>query len=128
MLHVPYIATERRALCHTTCCTPCIVIFFVFLLLRFYFVGSGQAAVTGVVPTYPWFLPSVFIAHRVQQSHCSSICYRVMLTHALAPSASQFFHKKNSLRVVTTMRSASLELTKTDQYQARGLPDTPPRP
>ena len=42
----------------------------------------------------PRVLPSTFIAHRVQQSHCSSIFHRVLLTHALALSASQFVHKK----------------------------------
>ena len=68
-----------------------------------------------------------FIAHRVQQSHCSSNFHRVLLTHALALSASQFEHKKKSPRIYTSMHSAGLELTKlTYLYQARGLPDTPP--
>ena len=48
----------------------------------------------------------------VQQSHCSSIFHRVLLTHALALSASQFLLKKSSLRIYTSMRSAELELTK----------------
>ena len=68
--------------------------------------------VTGVVPSPPRFLPSIFFAHRVQQSHCSSISHRVLLTHALALSASQFVHKKKSQRVYTSMHSAALELTK----------------
>ena len=68
--------------------------------------------VTGVVPSPPRFLPSLFIAHRVQHSHCSSICHRVLLTHALALSASQFVHKKKSQRIYTSMHSAGLELTK----------------
>ena len=68
--------------------------------------------VTGVVPPPPRFLPSIFIAHRVQQSHCSSISHRVLLTHALALSASQFVHKKKSQRIYTSMHSAGLELTK----------------
>ena len=34
---------------------------------------SGQAVVTGVVPSPPLYVPSRFIAHRVQHSHCSSI-------------------------------------------------------
>ena len=72
-----------------------------------------QAVVTGVVPSPPRFLPSTFIEHRVQQSHCSSIRYhRVLLTHALALSASQFVHKKKSQRIDTSMRSAGFELTK----------------
>ena len=60
---------------------------FVFFA-NFYFPASGQAVVTGVVPSPPRFLPSIFIAHRVQQSHCSAM-FRVLLTHALALSASQ---------------------------------------
>ena len=68
--------------------------------------------VTGVVPSPPRFLPSIFIAHRVQQPHCSSIFHRVLLTHALALSASQFVHKKKSQRVYTSMHSEGLELTK----------------
>ena len=34
---------------------------------------SGQAVVTGVVPSPPRYVPSIFIAHRVQHSHSSSI-------------------------------------------------------
>ena len=67
---------------------------------------------TGVIPSPPGFLPSIFIAHRVQQSHCSSIVHRVLLTHALALSASQFVHKRKSQRMYTSMHSAGLELTK----------------
>ena len=90
---------------------PGIYIFFLFFS-RFYFPASGQAVVTGVVPSPPRFLPSIFIAYRVQQSHCSSIFHRVFLTHALALSASQFVHKKKSQRIFTSMHSAGLELTK----------------
>ena len=68
--------------------------------------------VTGVIPSPPRFLPSIFIAHRVQQSHCSSIVHRMLLTHALALSASQFVHKEKSQRIYTSMHSAGLELTK----------------
>ena len=68
--------------------------------------------VTGVIPSPPRFLPSIFIAHRVQQSHCSSIVHRMLLTHALELSASQFVHKKKSQRIYTSMHSAGLELTK----------------
>ena len=70
--------------------------FFFFFLAHFYFPASGQAVVTGFIPSPPRFLPSIFIAHRVQQSHRSSIVHRVLLTHALALSASQFVHKKKS--------------------------------
>ena len=41
---------------------------FFFARLRF-FQASGQAVVTGVVPSPPRFLLSFFIVHRVQQSH-----------------------------------------------------------
>ena len=68
--------------------------------------------VTGVIPSPPRFLPSIFIAHRVQQSRCSSIVHRMLLTQALALSASQFVHKKKSQRIYTSMHSAGLELTK----------------
>ena len=85
---------------------------FFFPSSHFYFPAFGQAVVTDVVPSPPRFLPSFFIAHRVQQSHCSSIFYRVLLTHALALSASQFVHKKKSLRIYTSMHSGGLELTK----------------
>ena len=87
-------------------------VFFFFFFAHFYFPASGQAVVTGVVPSPPRFLPSIFFAHRVQQSHCSSIFHRVLLTHALALSASQFVHKKKSQRIFTSMHSAGLELTK----------------
>ena len=68
--------------------------------------------ITGVVPSSPRFLPSIFIAHRVQQYHCSSIFHRVLLTHALPLSASQFVHKKKSPRIYTSMHSGGFELTK----------------
>ena len=44
--------------------------FFIFCL-TFTFPASGQAVVSGVVSS-PQYVPSVFIAHRVQHSHCSS--------------------------------------------------------
>ena len=86
--------------------------FFFFFSSHFYFPASGQAVVTGVVPSPLRFLPSIFIAHRVQQSHCSSIFHRVLLTHALALSASQFEHKKKFQRIYTSMNATGLELTK----------------
>ena len=73
--------------------------------------------VIGVVPSFPRFLPSFFIAHKVQQSHCSSIFHRVLLTHALVLSASQsVVHKKKSQRMYTSMHSAGLEPTKKLTY------------
>ena len=68
--------------------------------------------VTGVVPFPPRFLPSIFIAHRVQQFHCSTIFHGVLLTHALALSASQFVHKKKSQRIYTSKHSGGFVLTK----------------
>ena len=65
-----------------------------------------------VIPSSPRFLPSFFIAHRVQQSYCSSIVHRMLRTHALDLSASQFVHEKKSQRFYTSMHSAGLELTK----------------
>ena len=82
--------------------TP-VTIFFFFA--QFYFLASGQAVVTGVVPSSPRFLPSIFITHRVEHSHCSSIFHRMLLTHALANSASQFERKKKSQRIYTSMHS-----------------------
>ena len=86
--------------------------FFIYIFFSHFFPAFGQAVDTGVVPFPPRFLPSTCIAHRVQQSHCSSIFYRVLLTHALALSASQFVHEKKSQRMYTSMHSAGLELTK----------------
>ena len=60
----------------------------------------------------PRFFPSISIAQGVQQSHCSSIFHRVMLTHALAFSASQLVRKKRSPRIYTSMHSGGIELTK----------------
>ena len=77
-----------------------------------YFLASGRAAVKVIVPSLPWFLLSVFIADKVQQSHCSSIFHRVLLTDALALSASQFVRKKKSPTVYTSMPSGRFELTK----------------
>ena len=74
---------------------------------------SGQAVVTGVVPSPPRFLPSPFIAHRVQQSHGLSVFHRASLTHAVARSASQFGHKKRSLRIYTRMHIGGLVYTYT---------------
>ena len=89
-----------------------IFIFFLLFFTHIYFPASGQAVVTGVVPSPPRFLPSVFIGHRVQQFHCPSIFHRVLLTHALALSASQFVLKKKSPRIYTSMHSGGFEPTK----------------
>ena len=86
--------------------------FIILFFSHFYFPARGQAVVTGVVSSAPRFLLSSFIAHRVQKSHCSSIFHRVLLTHALALSPSQFVQKKKSPRIHTSMHPTRLELTK----------------
>ena len=92
--------------------SPCIYLFIFSLTFTFQLLDKPWSQV-GVVPSPPRFLPSIFIAHGVQQSHCSSIIRRLLLTHALAFSASPFVHKKKSQRVYnTSMHSAGLELTK----------------
>ena len=79
-----------------------------------------KAVVTGVVPSPPRFLPSIFITHRVQQSHCSSNFHRVLLTHALALSASRFVRKKKYPRIYTSMYAlGGIRTQETDLYQAR---------
>ena len=98
-----------------------------YFFIRIYFPRCGQVVVTGVVPSSPRFLPSIFIAHRVQQSHCSSIFYRVLLTHALTLSASQFVHRQE--KILTNFYEYVLGEARThatDLYQARGQPDPPP--
>ena len=64
----------------------------------------------------PRLLPSIFIAHRIQQSHCSSIFHRVLLTRALALSESQLVHMKMSpqkiIRVYYKYALGGFELTK----------------
>ena len=90
---------------HTSCS-------FLFLFSHFYSPASGQAVATGVAPFPPRCFPSIFIAHRIQQSHCSSIFHRMLLTHALALFASQLVHKKKSQLTYRSKHSAGLELTK----------------
>ena len=98
--------TQKNTKNRTTNVGTLLVPAFLFLFLffaYFYFPAFGQAVVTGVVPSPPRFLPSIFIAHRAQQSHCSSMFHRVLLTHALALSASQFVRKKKSPRIYTSI-------------------------
>ena len=106
---IPYQAIPHNAILYHT--VPYQVMPF-FFFTHIYFPASGQAMVIVVVPSPPRFLPSIFIAHRVQRFHCSSIFHRVLLTHPLALSASQFAHKKKSPRIYTSMHSWGFELTK----------------
>ena len=95
---------------------------------RFVFFHTEEAVFTGVVPFCPRFLPSIFTAHRVQQSHCSSSFHRVtLLTHALAFSESQFVHKKSSCAQEKFPTNSYDEYAlggfrthETNLYQARG--------
>ena len=89
-----------------------LLLFFLFSHTPIYFPAYDQAVVTGVVPSPARFLPSIFIAHRVQQSHCSCFFHRVLLTHALALSASQFALKQKSQRIYASMHSGGFEHTK----------------
>ena len=93
---------------------------FFFFSSHFYFPAPGQAVVTGVVPSPPRFLPSIFIAHRVQRSHCSSIFHRVF-----ANSLSRAFHRSICAqeKVPTNVYEYALggaRTHETDLYQARG--------
>ena len=96
---------------------------FFFHTFTFQLLDKPWSQLSSLLP--PRFLPSIFIAHRVQQSHCSSNFDRVLLTHALALSGSQFVHKKKSQRIYkSTLGGARTH--ETDLYQARGHPNTPP--
>ena len=89
-------------------------IYFFFSILTFYFPASGQAVVTGVVPSPPPV--RAFNFYRAYGSPFPLLVdfHRMLLTHAFALSASQFEHKKKSLRIYTSMHSGGLELTKID--------------
>ena len=93
--------------------SPLLFFFFLTLLLSSFWTSRGHRCRPFSPPVLS---PSVFIAHRVQQPHCSSIFHRMLLTHALALSASQFVHKKKSQRIFSSMHSAKLELTKLTYY------------
>ena len=95
---------------------------FIYFFTHFYFPASGQAVVTwsqvsSLLP--PGSCLQLFIAHRVQQSHCSSIFHRVLLTHALALSASQYAHKKSPNELIRVALGGT-RTHETDLYQARG--------
>ena len=76
----------------------------------FHFLDKPWSKVSSLLP--PRFLASLFIAHRVEQPHCSSIFHRVLLAHAPALSASQFVHKKRTPRASTSVHSGRFEVTK----------------
>ena len=84
--------------------------FFFFHTFTFQLLDKPWSQVPSLFP--PGSCLQFFIAHRVQQSHFSSIFHRVLLTHAVALSASQFVHKKKSPRIYTSVHSGGFELTK----------------
>ena len=86
--------------------------FFLHTYIR-YFPASGQAVwsqVSSLLPSGSCL--QILIAHRVEQSHSSSISHRVFLTHASGLSSGQFVHKKKNPRINTSMHSGGFELTK----------------
>ena len=99
------------------------IFFFFRTLLSSFWTSRGHRCRSFSTPV----LAFIFIAHRVQQSRCSSTFHRELLTYALAFSASQFVRKKKSPRIYTRLHSGEFELTKqTYVCHAREKPDTPP--
>ena len=76
-----------------------IIFFFVSVLLSSFWISC---VVSGVVPSPPRYMPSVFIAHRVQHSPCSSTSHGKLQTHVFAISASPFVHMKKFPRTYTS--------------------------
>ena len=79
--------------------------------------------VTGVVPSPPRYVPSFFVAHRVQHSHCSSVFIECsLLTLSRFPPIIFFMQEK----FPTSMHSVRLEPAKLilvgtrTTYQATG--------
>ena len=91
-------------------CFVVVVVVVVSHTSTFPLLDKPWSQVSSLLP--PRFSPSILIARRVQQSHCSPIFHRVLLSHALALSANQFVNKKKSQRIYTSMHSGGFELTK----------------
>ena len=87
--------------------------FFICLTFTFQLLDKLWSQVSSLLPA-PRYVPSVFIAHRAQHSHFPLLVdfHRMLLTHAHGLCASQFVHKKKSLRIYTSMHSGGLELNK----------------
>ena len=83
----------------------------------FYFPAFGQAMETGVIPSPARFLPSMYIAQRVEQSHCSSIFHPMLLIHTLALSASQFAHENKPSTNIYGYTLGGARTRETDPYQ-----------
>ena len=93
-------------------------IIFVYIYMYFFFLSFRTLLLSRLKPwsQVPSLLPpgsSIFIAHTVQQSHCSSIFHRVLLTHAIALSASQFVHPTN----IYEYAPGGIRTHETDLYQ-----------
>ena len=89
------------------------VFFFLVFFAHIYFPASGQAVVTGVVPSSPLFYSLHFLS-RIGFSYPTARRFFIecLLTHALAFSASQFVRIKKPPRFFTSMHSGGFELTK----------------
>ena len=94
---------------------------YIYLLFRtstFQLLGRPLSQVSSLLP--PVLAFQFFSRTGLSNPTARRFFHRVLLTHALALSASQFVHKKKSLRIYTSMHSGGLELTKLTLYQARG--------
>ena len=95
--------------------------FFAFFFSHFYFPASGQAVVTGVVPSPPRFLPSTFF-----RAKGSAIPLLVDFSSSVANSRSPRAFRKSICaqeKVPTKLYEYALagaRTHETDLYQARG--------
>ena len=90
---------------------------FFFFRLTLVFSSFWTSRGHGCRPFFPPVLGLHFFLSRipgkVQQSHCSSIFHRVLLTHALSRfSQVNLCTRKKSQRIYTSMHSTGFELTK----------------
>ena len=118
-----YLCTSTRPRRHFSFFVLLIIIgrielfFFLALLLSSLWTSRGRRC----RPFSPRFLPSIFIAHRVQQSHCSSIFHRVLQTHALTRAFRKSICAQE--KVPTSLYEYALGRIQTHEtglYQARG--------
>ena len=88
-----------------------------FVLVYSHFPASGHAVVSGVVPSPPRYVPSIFIAHGAQHSYCPSIfieCYELTLSRF--PRVKLCTRKK----VPTNLYEYALGGTRTHAIELRG--------
>ena len=100
-----------------------------FVFSHIYFLASGQAVVTSVVPSFPRYLLA-FILYRALGS---PIPLLVDFSSSVADSRSRACRKSTCAqeKVPTNLylyeyALGGIETLETDLYQARGQPDTPP--